>query len=84
MTLITSIATALVWATIAYAAVGFVFACVFVIFVVDNYDSSAKDAPKGFRILILPGVAALWPVFAVRLLRKNPSHPTEHSPHRVP
>lgn len=44
-----------------YALAGVLFAIVFVIFGVGRIDSAAKTSGLGFRLVILPGVAALWP-----------------------
>lgn len=49
-----------------YAVVGLIFAVAFVSFGVQRVDASARGAGIGFRVIILPGVAALWPL----LLRK--------------
>jgi hypothetical protein len=49
---------------IIYAAFGAIFAIAFVLFGVDRVDPTAKTL--GFRLLILPGVAALWPLLLGR------------------
>ncbi len=46
----------------AYAVVGLLFGAAFVTVGVDRVDPVAKGSAVGFRLLILPGVAALWPV----------------------
>jgi hypothetical protein len=53
----------------AYAAAGVVFAAAFVIRGVQRVDPAAKGAPLGFRLLILPGCAALWPLLLGRWMR---------------
>jgi len=50
----------------SYALIGVMFAIAFVTAGVARVDPAAHGAPIGFRILIFPGAAALWPV----LLRK--------------
>jgi hypothetical protein len=55
-----------VYALTAYAAVGFAFALAFVSIGIQRVDSVAEHAPLGFRIIILPGVTALWPLLLVR------------------
>ena len=65
-----------------YAAVGLAFAITFVLFGVGRIDESAKGAPIFFRLLILPGAAALWPVLLRRLLRGQTQPPVEKNPHR--
>jgi hypothetical protein len=49
-----------------YAAAGVVFAMAFLALGVARVDAQAKGAGLGFRLLILPGVAALWPVLLKR------------------
>ena len=56
-------------ATAAYTLIGIAFAIAFVAFGVSRVDPAAKGAPIGFRLLILPGVAALWPVMAAKWRR---------------
>jgi hypothetical protein len=50
----------------AYAAIGIAFGILFVLSGVQRIDPGAKGAGAGFRLLILPGVAALWPVMLLR------------------
>ena len=52
-----------------YAAVGLLFAIAFVTKGVARVDSMAAGAGWGFRLLILPGAAALWPLLLRRWLR---------------
>jgi len=54
----------------AYAAVGLAFGILFVVAGVHRIDSGAKGAGAGFRLLILPGVAALWPVLLLLWIRR--------------
>jgi hypothetical protein len=56
----------------AYAAVGLVFALVFVLVGVGRVDAGAKGAGFLFRALILPASAALWPVMLVKWIRAKP------------
>ena len=52
-------AEGLVWLLTVYAAVGLVFAAAFVTRGIQKVDHVAKDAGIGFRLIVLPGVAAL-------------------------
>ena len=52
-----------------YAVIGVVFALVFVLRWVGRLDPLAAHGTIGFRLLVFPGVTALWPLFAWRLLR---------------
>ncbi len=50
----------------AYLAVGLLFAAAFVSVGISEVDRAADDGPIGFRLLIVPGAAALWPYLAIR------------------
>ena len=65
-----------------YALVGLLFAIVFVGYGVQRIDTQARGAGLGFRLLILPGVAAFWPMFLSRWARGVPDPPIEKTPHR--
>jgi hypothetical protein len=49
-----------------YAGLGLAFAVAFVAVGVQRVDPVAEHAPLGFRLIILPGAAALWPLLLVR------------------
>jgi hypothetical protein len=53
-------------AMVAYSALGFVFALSFAACGAAAIDEAARGAPLGFRLLIIPGSAALWPFLAIR------------------
>ena len=59
----------MIWVAGAYMAAGVVFAVAFVTLGVQRVDPAAKGAPLGFRLLILPGSAALWPILLRRWMR---------------
>jgi len=63
-----------VYALEYYAGLGLIFAVPFVWVGVQYLDSEARGAGAGFRLLILPGVAAFWPMFL---------HRWEKNPHRL-
>jgi len=52
-----------------YATFGLLFAVAFVTRGVERVDPSAHGSTLGFRILILPGAAALWPLLLTRWIR---------------
>lgn len=60
------IAEIVVTAAQAYVAAGLVFALLFVTRGVTCIDDRAADAGWGFRALIVPGSALLWPFLAMR------------------
>jgi hypothetical protein len=52
-----------------YAATGGVFAIAFVSRGVSRIDRQTAGAGLGFRLIILPGVTALWPFLLGRWIR---------------
>ena len=60
----------LVQSVTIYVGVGAAFAVVFLWQWVGLLDSAAEHGTWGFRVLVFPGVAALWPLFVVRLIRR--------------
>jgi hypothetical protein len=64
-----SLAKAFVYAFETYAGLGMIFAVPFVCFVVQRLDPAAQESGIAFRLLILPGVTALWPMFLYRWRR---------------
>lgn len=60
------LAQAVVFAVAAYAASGLIFAVAFVSLAVQRIDAAARGAGWVFRILIIPGCAALWPLMLYR------------------
>jgi hypothetical protein len=77
-----TVVTALVDVLIAYGGAGLVFAVIFLSLGVERVDAGAKGAGLGFRLLILPGVAAFWPLFSRRWVRGVSAPPAERTPHR--
>jgi hypothetical protein len=65
----------------AYAGDGVAFALAFVTLGVGRVDALARGASVGFRLAILPGVAALWPLLLVRWVRRR-GPPEERNAHR--
>jgi hypothetical protein len=57
-----------------YAAVGAVFAALFLIIGLNRIDNGAKGAGLGFRLLIIPGLIALWPLMLFRWLSGGQPH----------
>ena len=67
-----NVAELFVDALTAYGLAGLVFAAAFVTMGIQRVDSVAEHAPLGFRLIVLPGAAALWPLLLVRWLRAAP------------
>jgi hypothetical protein len=76
-------AKAIVYALALYASLGLVFAVPFVWLGVQRVDSEAQGSGIAFRLLILPGVAAFWPMFLYRWRRGIAEPPIETNPHRL-
>jgi hypothetical protein len=49
-----------------YAAIGVVFGIAFVMVGIGRVDPVAKDSTLGFRLIVLPGAALLWPLLLRR------------------
>ena len=76
-------AKAFIYGLTLYAGVGLAFAVPFVWLGVQRVDTEAQGAGAGFRLLILPGVAAFWPMFLSRWWRGVAEPPVEENPHRL-
>jgi hypothetical protein len=76
-------AKAIVYTLAIYAGLGLVFAGPFVWFGIQRLDSEAQGSGIGFRLLILLGVAAFWPMFLYRWVRGILEPPVEKNPHRL-
>ena len=77
-----SFAGPFVYVLAVYASLGLAFAVPFVWFGVQRVDSEAAGSGIAFRLLILPGVAAFWPMFLLRWIRRIMEPPVEKNPHR--
>jgi hypothetical protein len=53
----------------AYAGIGVAFAIAFAARGAGVVDPAARGAPVGFRLLLIPGAVALWPLLGVRWWR---------------
>ena len=68
-----------------YAALGLVFGVLFTVAGVGRVDHAAIGAPWSFRLLILPGAAALWPLMLLKwILATHSSSDGEHKIGRAP
>ena len=64
-----------------YVAAGVVFSIPFVLRGVNRIDPVAGQGTWGFRLIIVPGVVALWPLLARRWIAGTPP-PVERNAHR--
>lgn len=76
-----ALANGIVTALGVYLILGALFAVPFSRRGVGRIDPAAVDGTWGFRLLIVPGVVALWPWLAWRWLRHSPP-PEERNAHR--
>ena len=76
------IATWFAEALLLYTAVGAVFAVAFVTAGVQRVDPDARGSGIVFRLLIMPGSAAFWPLLLGRWIRGDRDVPQERNPHR--
>ena len=76
-----TLATGLVLMIGLYVGIGILFALFFVWRGVKSVDPSAREGSWGFRLLIIPGSVALWPLM-LRRYRSGQPPPEEHTAHR--
>jgi hypothetical protein len=79
---IISIANAAVLLLMGYAALGLLIGIPFVFRGVNRLDPAATDGSWGFRLVILPGVVALWPLLLRRWIAGTQA-PVERNAHRL-
>jgi len=51
-----------------YAGCGLLFAVLFLVLWCKSFDPSAASGTWGFRVLIFPGLVALWPLMLAKVL----------------
>jgi hypothetical protein len=54
-----------------YTGIGLLFAIAFLTVGISQVDRDSKGSGVGFRLIILPGGAALWPVLFTRWVGKG-------------
>ncbi len=64
----------------AYLLMGLLFAVPFAFFGARAFDPSAVQGTLGFKLIIIPGAALLWPLMAKRWISRT--QPTESTAHR--
>lgn len=76
------VAQTIVWLLGIYLLVGLLFVPFFVTIAAGRIDPAVQQSTWGFRLIIMPGVIALWPLLLLRLLRGVRHPPTENNAHR--
>ncbi len=71
------VAEVILFGAFVYALCGLAVGVPFVLRGVDRVDEAARGAPVGFRLLILPGTVALWPLMAAKWI--HATRPGAHS-----
>ena len=66
----------------SYLGCGAVFAGAFAFFGAGRVDPHAAQGSWGFRVLVIPGAAALWPILLRRWVRGMHEPPEQCDPHR--
>lgn len=66
-----------------YLGCGLLFALIFVISGVQKIDPHAARGTWGFRLLIIPGTTALWPILLARWVGGVRESPEESNAHRL-
>ncbi|MCK6619403.1 MAG: hypothetical protein HUU32_15210 [Calditrichaceae bacterium] len=66
-----------------YLCIGLLFAIPFAFFGAGQIDPTARKATAGFKLIIIPGTMALWPLLAFRWLKGVAEPPEEKNPHRL-
>jgi len=67
----------------AYLACGLVFAIAFALFGAGKIDPHAAHGSWGFRVLIIPGATAFWPLLLNRWRQGIHEPPEERNAHRL-
>jgi len=65
--MIESVFSVLVNAAAIYAGCGLIVAVLFLALWCKSFDPSAMEGSWGFRVLIVPGIIALWPVILAKV-----------------
>ncbi len=65
------LAEAILGVVFSYAAVGLLFGLAFATFGLNKVDPAARGTSLSFRLLMLPGIIAFWPLLAVKWLKAS-------------
>ena len=65
-----------------YFVLGILFVVPFLLKGMRRIDPATDGGSIGFRLIIVPGIIALWPLLAKRWLTGSTEPPQESNPHR--
>ncbi len=65
-----------------YFSAGILFAFFFIAAGITRIDAATKQSGWGFRLLMLPGAMALWPILLPRVIAGKAHLPIETNAHR--
>ena len=65
------VAEGILFVWLAYSVCGLAVGVPFVLRGADHVDAATRGASIGFRLLILPGTVALWPIIATKWLKAS-------------
>jgi len=77
------LANILVLAVSIYLGIGLLFSIPFAFIGAGGIDSTAREATLGFKLIIIPGSMALWPLLAWRWIKGASDPPEEKNAHRL-
>jgi hypothetical protein len=63
------VAEVILFAALVYGLCGLAVGVPFVLVGVNRVDEASRGASLGFRLLILPGTVALWPLMAAKWIK---------------
>jgi len=78
-----TLANSLVLLIEVYLMLGLLFAIFFVSKGLGKIDPTAKAGTLGFRLLLIPGTMAFWPLLAKRWWQDATEPPEEKNQHRI-
>lgn len=82
MLMYTQIANAFLTVIYIYLAMGVIIGTFLVSFGMARVDNETTGSGLGFRLIILPGAVALWPLMLRRMIRGGGEPPLQNDPHR--
>ena len=54
-----------------YLAIGFLFAIAFIFKGLEKVDEGAHGGTWGFKVIIIPGITALWPFLLIKWIKSS-------------